>query len=65
MSELQAWFMEENDEDKRLPHHGNPKELVPLTKLAGIIIHYPFTLSHPFRISYNLFLYFYFFIFIR
>lgn len=34
---LQAWFMEENDEDQRLPHHRNPKEFVSPDHLAGFI----------------------------
>ncbi|KAL6558681.1 hypothetical protein OROMI_019031 [Orobanche minor] len=25
---IEAWFMEDNDEDQRLPHHSNPKEFV-------------------------------------
>ncbi|KAH7669049.1 Acireductone dioxygenase (Ni(2+)-requiring) protein [Dioscorea alata] len=29
----QAWLMDESDEDQRLPHHRNPKEFVPLSKL--------------------------------
>lgn len=31
----QAWFMDESEEDPRLPHHRNPKELVSLDHLAG------------------------------
>ncbi|KAJ8621542.1 hypothetical protein MRB53_030071 [Persea americana] len=37
---LEAWFMEENDEDKRLPHHRNPKEFVPLSNLAELGVLY-------------------------
>ncbi|KAL6564764.1 hypothetical protein OROMI_016214 [Orobanche minor] len=25
---IEAWFMEDNDEDQRLPHHSNPKEFL-------------------------------------
>ncbi|KAH7669050.1 Acireductone dioxygenase (Fe(2+)-requiring) protein [Dioscorea alata] len=34
-SHLMAWLMDESDEDQRLPHHRNPKEFVPLSKLEG------------------------------
>ncbi|ONK76527.1 uncharacterized protein A4U43_C03F29170 [Asparagus officinalis] len=37
---MKAWYMEENEEDKRLPHHKNPKEFVSLNKLAEIGILY-------------------------
>ncbi|KAH7688622.1 Acireductone dioxygenase (Fe(2+)-requiring) protein [Dioscorea alata] len=30
---LEAWLMDESDEDQRLSHHRNPKEFVPLSKL--------------------------------
>ena len=33
---IQAWYMDDSDEDERLPHHRNPKEFVTLEKLAGI-----------------------------
>lgn len=33
---LQAWYMNDNDEDQRLPHHRNPKEFVSLEKLADL-----------------------------
>lgn len=32
---IQAWYMDDNDEDQRLPHHREPKEFVSLDKLAG------------------------------
>ncbi|KAH7666999.1 Acireductone dioxygenase (Fe(2+)-requiring) protein [Dioscorea alata] len=32
---MEAWLMDESDEDQRLPHHRNPKEFVPLSKLEG------------------------------
>ncbi|KAH7690503.1 Acireductone dioxygenase (Fe(2+)-requiring) protein [Dioscorea alata] len=34
---MEAWLMDESDEDQRLPHHRNPKEFVPLSKLEGIV----------------------------
>uniref|UniRef100_A0A175YHG0 Acireductone dioxygenase n=1 Tax=Daucus carota subsp. sativus TaxID=79200 RepID=A0A175YHG0_DAUCS len=33
---LQAWYMDDTDDDQRLPHHRNPKEFVSLEKLAGL-----------------------------
>ena len=33
---LQAWYMDDTDDDQRLPHHRNPKEFVSLEKLAGM-----------------------------
>ncbi|TXG72120.1 hypothetical protein EZV62_000699 [Acer yangbiense] len=33
---LQAWYMDDSDEDQRLPHHKNPKEFVSLDKLAEL-----------------------------
>lgn len=32
---LQAWYMDDSDEDQRLPHHREPKEFVSLDQLAG------------------------------
>ncbi|KAL1832453.1 hypothetical protein ACET3Z_002104 [Daucus carota] len=37
---IEAWFMEENDEDQRLPHHRNPKEFVSPDHLADIGVLY-------------------------
>ncbi|KAL6971653.1 homogentisate 1,2-dioxygenase [Sarracenia purpurea var. burkii] len=31
---IQAWYMDESDEDQRLPHHRNPEEYVSLDQLA-------------------------------
>ncbi|CAN1808125.1 Acireductone dioxygenase 3 [Linum perenne] len=31
---IQAWYMDDSDEDQRLPHHKNPPEYVSLDKLA-------------------------------
>lgn len=33
---IQAWYMDDSDEDQRLPHHREPKEFVSLEKLAGM-----------------------------
>uniref|UniRef100_A0A803R8H3 Acireductone dioxygenase n=1 Tax=Cannabis sativa TaxID=3483 RepID=A0A803R8H3_CANSA len=33
---LQAWFMDDSDEDQRLPHHREPKEFVSLDQLAEL-----------------------------
>lgn len=33
---IQAWYMDDSDEDQRLPHHRNPKEFVSFEKLDGI-----------------------------
>ncbi|NP_001318092.1 acireductone dioxygenase [Solanum lycopersicum] len=33
---IQAWYMDDNDEDQRLPHHREPKEFVSLDKLAEL-----------------------------
>ncbi|KAL6566569.1 hypothetical protein OROMI_014973 [Orobanche minor] len=33
---IEAWFMEDNDEDQRLPHHSNPKEFVSPDHLTDI-----------------------------
>lgn len=32
---IQAWYMDDSDEDQRLPHHKDPKEFVSLDQLAG------------------------------
>lgn len=32
---LEAWYMNDSEEDQRLPHHRNPPEYVTLEKLAG------------------------------
>ncbi|KAH0690877.1 hypothetical protein KY289_018235 [Solanum tuberosum] len=33
---IHAWYMDDIDEDQRLPHHHEPKEFVSLDKLAGL-----------------------------
>ncbi|KAG6497342.1 hypothetical protein ZIOFF_045241 [Zingiber officinale] len=33
---LQAWYMDDSEEDQRLPHHREPKEFVSLDKLAEL-----------------------------
>ncbi|PHU13841.1 1,2-dihydroxy-3-keto-5-methylthiopentene dioxygenase 2 [Capsicum chinense] len=33
---IQAWYMDDSDEDQRLPHHREPKEFVSLEKLAEL-----------------------------
>ncbi|CAN4091261.1 unnamed protein product [Withania somnifera] len=33
---IQAWYMDDSDEDQRLPHHREPKEFVSLDKLAEL-----------------------------
>lgn len=35
---IQAWYMDDSDEDQRLPHHRNPKEFVSLEKLDGMYL---------------------------
>ncbi|XP_010556874.1 PREDICTED: 1,2-dihydroxy-3-keto-5-methylthiopentene dioxygenase 4 [Tarenaya hassleriana] len=37
---LEAWFMDDSNEDQRLPHHRNPKEFVPLDHLAELGVMY-------------------------
>ncbi|KAK6914003.1 Acireductone dioxygenase ARD family [Dillenia turbinata] len=37
---IEAWFMEESDEDQRLPHHRNPKQFVSLDHLADLGVIY-------------------------
>lgn len=32
---IQAWYMDDSDEDQRLPHHKDPKEFVSLDQLSG------------------------------
>ncbi|KAG0549459.1 hypothetical protein BDA96_01G257700 [Sorghum bicolor] len=36
---IEAWYMDDSEEDQRLPHHRDPKEFIPLDKLSelGII----------------------------
>ncbi|CAN6299363.1 unnamed protein product [Urochloa humidicola] len=36
---IEAWYMDDSQEDQRLPHHREPKEFIPLDKLSelGII----------------------------
>ncbi|RWW69243.1 hypothetical protein BHE74_00023177 [Ensete ventricosum] len=36
----EAWLIDESHEDQRLPHHRNPKEFVPLSKLQEIGVLY-------------------------
>ncbi|XP_058212118.1 acireductone dioxygenase 1-like [Rhododendron vialii] len=36
---IEAWFMDENIEDQRLPHHRNPKEFVSLQHLGVLYWH--------------------------
>ncbi|KAM0006113.1 putative oxidoreductase [Helianthus debilis subsp. tardiflorus] len=33
---IQAWYMDDSNEDQRLPHHKDPKEFVSLDKLAEL-----------------------------
>ncbi|KAG6766152.1 hypothetical protein POTOM_030219 [Populus tomentosa] len=33
---IQAWYMDDSDEDQRLPHHREPKEFVSLDQLAEL-----------------------------
>ncbi|KAF9607047.1 hypothetical protein IFM89_030820 [Coptis chinensis] len=37
---IEAWHMEESNEDQRLPHHRNPKEFVSMNKLADLGVLY-------------------------
>ncbi|XP_059446678.1 acireductone dioxygenase 1-like [Corylus avellana] len=37
---IEAWFMDESEEDPRLPHHRNPKEFVSLDHLADLGVLY-------------------------
>ncbi|XP_057489087.1 acireductone dioxygenase 1 [Actinidia eriantha] len=37
---IEAWFMDENDEDQRFPHHRNPKQFVSLDHLADLGVLY-------------------------
>lgn len=32
---IYVWYMDDNDEDQRLPQHHDPKKFVSLDKLAG------------------------------
>ncbi|XP_024005667.1 1,2-dihydroxy-3-keto-5-methylthiopentene dioxygenase 2 isoform X1 [Eutrema salsugineum] len=36
---IQAWYMDDSEEDQRLPHHKNPKEFISLDKLAGVFVY--------------------------
>ena len=39
---IQAWYMDDSDEDQRLPHHTNPQQFVSFDKLDGIqSLHFP------------------------
>ncbi|MCH97489.1 12-dihydroxy-3-keto-5-methylthiopentene dioxygenase, partial [Trifolium medium] len=33
---IQAWYMDDSNEDQRLPHHKEPKEFVSLDQLAEL-----------------------------
>ncbi|XP_066323569.1 heat stress transcription factor A-2d-like [Miscanthus floridulus] len=33
---IQAWYMDDSEEDQRLPHHREPKEFIPLDKLSEL-----------------------------
>nr|CAB3497001.1 unnamed protein product [Digitaria exilis] len=33
---IQAWYMDDSEEDQRLPHHREPKEYIPLDKLSEL-----------------------------
>lgn len=35
---IQAWYLDDNEEDQKLPHHKDPKEFVSLDKLAGLCV---------------------------
>ena len=35
---MEAWYMNETDEDQRLPHHCDPPQYASLEKLAGIYL---------------------------
>jgi 1,2-dihydroxy-3-keto-5-methylthiopentene dioxygenase len=35
---IQAWYMDDSEEDQRLPHHKDPKEFLSLDKLAGLFV---------------------------
>ncbi|EYU41440.1 hypothetical protein MIMGU_mgv1a014818mg [Erythranthe guttata] len=37
---IQAWFMQESDDDQRLPHHKNPPEFVSMEQLADLGVLY-------------------------
>lgn len=41
---MQAWLMDDSNEDQRLPHHPNPKELLTIDYLAGFSLSLPPTL---------------------
>uniref|UniRef100_A0A0D9VPV2 Acireductone dioxygenase n=1 Tax=Leersia perrieri TaxID=77586 RepID=A0A0D9VPV2_9ORYZ len=33
---IEAWYMDDSEEDQRLPHHREPKEFIPLSKLSEL-----------------------------
>lgn len=35
---IQAWYLDNKEEDQKLPHHKDPKEFVSLDKLAGLCV---------------------------
>lgn len=35
---IQAWYMDDSQDDQRLPHHKDPKEFISLDKLAGLCV---------------------------
>lgn len=35
MEVIEAWYMDDSEEDQRLPHHREPKESIPIDKLTG------------------------------
>lgn len=39
---IEAWYMDDNENNQRLPHHHEPKKFVSLDKIAGKYIHYFF-----------------------
>lgn len=44
---VQAWLMDDSNEDQRLPHHPNPKELLTMDYLAGFSLSLASTYSLP------------------
>ena len=40
---IEAWYMDDSDEDQRLPHHREPKAFVSLDQLAGMHLQYQYT----------------------
>ena len=51
----QAWFMENSEEDQRLPHHRNPKQFVSLDYLSGFSLSFS-PLSSPHFLSLHIFI---------